>query len=188
MIGGETGVQMTTVTVRYWAAARAAAGRDTESVAAGTLADLVPQLSQGRPELARVLRICTFMADGHQLDKTTPLPDGATIDALPPSPAANPGHPPLTPPQTPAPNMGPAPLPIVGPTWSACRASSDPTGQHSGLGPVAETLEVAASLLRLDPATLHASAGPGRSPGSGWRGDRVPQQSCQPLPGGIAVP
>lgn len=51
------------VTVRYWAAARAAAGCRQESVAAETVGELVALLQQ-RPELARVLRTSSLLIDG----------------------------------------------------------------------------------------------------------------------------
>jgi molybdopterin converting factor small subunit len=60
---------MPEVTIRYFAAARTAAG---ESSAAG------------RPELARVLGICTFLLDGQRADPATVLHAGAQVDALPP--------------------------------------------------------------------------------------------------------
>lgn len=79
---------MATVTVRYWAAARTAAGRSTETtetIGAGTLAEIIGRLSADRPELARVLGICSFLVDDRRADPaTTTLPDGAVVDALPP--------------------------------------------------------------------------------------------------------
>ncbi len=75
---------LATVTVRYWAAARAAAGRASETREASTLADVVRQVGDGRPELARVLGICSFLVDGSRVGQSAPLPDGAVVDALPP--------------------------------------------------------------------------------------------------------
>ena len=75
---------MATVTVRYWAAARAAAGRARETTDAGTLADVIDRLCEGRPELARVLGICSFLVDDLRAGPSTPLADGAVVDALPP--------------------------------------------------------------------------------------------------------
>lgn len=75
---------MGTVTVRYWAAARAAAGRPSETTDAGTLADVIVRVSTDRPELARVLGICSFLVDDRRADPATTLTDGAVIDALPP--------------------------------------------------------------------------------------------------------
>jgi len=55
------------LTVRYFAAARAAAGTETETVqtASGTtVSALVNTLAERGPELARVLRRCSFLCDG----------------------------------------------------------------------------------------------------------------------------
>ncbi|GAA1612027.1 hypothetical protein GCM10009742_73770 [Kribbella karoonensis] len=41
-------------------------------------------VSSDRPELARVLSICTFLLDGERADASTPLTAGALVDALPP--------------------------------------------------------------------------------------------------------
>jgi sulfur-carrier protein len=61
------------VTVRYFAAARAAAGAEVETVSlerGTTVAELVAQLGGRNEELARVLKRCSFLCDG--------------IDVLPP--------------------------------------------------------------------------------------------------------
>lgn len=73
-------------TVRLFAAAAEAAGRDTEDVAAGTLADLRAALvDRHGTELERVLRRCSFLVDGVRADDpTTPVPDDVTVDVLPP--------------------------------------------------------------------------------------------------------
>jgi sulfur-carrier protein len=74
------------VTVRYFAGARAAAGVDTEIRAATTLDELVGQLvdSHGE-ELERVLTACSFLVDGTQTrDRSLVLEPGATVDVLPP--------------------------------------------------------------------------------------------------------
>lgn len=75
---------MTEITVRYWAAARAAAGEPTATVSAETLADLLATVGRERPALAEVLAICSFLVDGERLDPAAPLADGAVVDALPP--------------------------------------------------------------------------------------------------------
>jgi molybdopterin converting factor small subunit len=75
---------MAKVTVRYWAAARAAAGQDIETIDADTLGDAVRQISEGRPDLARLLGICSFLVDNTRADPATPLTEGAVVDALPP--------------------------------------------------------------------------------------------------------
>jgi sulfur-carrier protein len=75
---------MAEVTVRYWAAARAAAGHAEAGVEAGSVRELVDTVAAGRPELRRVLGICSFLVDGARANAGTPLTDGAVVDVLPP--------------------------------------------------------------------------------------------------------
>jgi molybdopterin converting factor small subunit len=76
------------LTVRYFAAARAAAGTETESlrVATGTtVAALVESLATRGPELAKVLQRCSFLCDGIAVrDQSVELTNGQIIDVLPP--------------------------------------------------------------------------------------------------------
>ncbi len=76
------------LTVRYFAAARAAAGAETENVRVEpgtTVAELVETLAARGPELARLLRRCSFLRDGIAVrDEAIKLSDGQTIDVLPP--------------------------------------------------------------------------------------------------------
>ncbi len=75
-----------TVTVRYFAGARAASGVDTESREAATLDELVGQLVGAHGEkLGRVLTACSFLVDGTSTrDRTLALSPGAVVDVLPP--------------------------------------------------------------------------------------------------------
>ena len=75
---------MAEVTIRYFAAARAAAGESTATADAASVKDLVVTVSADRPELARVLGICSFLVDGERVDLETTLRPGALVDALPP--------------------------------------------------------------------------------------------------------
>ncbi|MDT0275919.1 MoaD/ThiS family protein [Blastococcus goldschmidtiae] len=77
---------MTTVTVRYFAGARAASGVDTETRQAAPLDQLVAQLVDTHGErLARVLTACSFLVDGTQArDRALELSPGAVVDVLPP--------------------------------------------------------------------------------------------------------
>jgi len=75
---------MPEVTIRYFAAARSAAGESTATAQAGSVKELVSTVSVDRPELARVLGICTFMVDGVRVELDAHLGDGALVDALPP--------------------------------------------------------------------------------------------------------
>ena len=76
------------VTVRYFAAARAAAGAESESVIlrpGTTVADLVERLAVPGTRLATVLGRCSYLCDGIAVrDDTKALRSGDTIDVLPP--------------------------------------------------------------------------------------------------------
>ena len=75
-----------TVTVRYFAGARAAVGVDTETREAGSLDQLVGQIVDTHGErLEKVLTACSFLVDGTQTrDRSLVLAPGATVDVLPP--------------------------------------------------------------------------------------------------------
>jgi molybdopterin converting factor small subunit len=80
---------MTRVAVRYFAAARAAAGAETESVelpGGGSIEDTLAVVRERHgAELARVLERCSFLLDEVAVrDRSVPVPDGATLDVLPP--------------------------------------------------------------------------------------------------------
>ena len=81
-------VTVDTITVRYFAAARAAAGSESEQLtvrSGATVAELVDTLGGRSQELARVLGRCSFLCDGMAVrNKTQPLRAGNTIDVLPP--------------------------------------------------------------------------------------------------------
>jgi molybdopterin synthase sulfur carrier subunit len=69
------------ITVRYFAAAAEAAGVDTEQLPDRVVAaDLVRR----HPGLADVLGRCALLADGVRLAPDQPVPEGATLDVLPP--------------------------------------------------------------------------------------------------------
>lgn len=73
-----------TVTVRYWAGARAAAGVDTEEVSAGLLSEVSSRLVEVRPALSEVLPRCTLLVDGVRSGPETPLAGGELVEVLPP--------------------------------------------------------------------------------------------------------
>jgi molybdopterin converting factor small subunit len=85
-LDGRRGTMGYVVTVRYFAAARAAAGLTEERTESGTLADLVARLSADHGDgLARVLGVASFLVDGVAWhDRDAALPAGATVDVLPP--------------------------------------------------------------------------------------------------------
>lgn len=76
------------VTVRYFAAARAAAGVESETVTVprgATMADLVGNLAGRDARLATVLGRCSYLCDGIAVRlQGTALRPGETIDVLPP--------------------------------------------------------------------------------------------------------
>ena len=76
------------VTIRYFAAARAAAEAESETVVlrpGTTVAELVDRLSVPGTRLATVLSRCSYLCDGIAVrDETKALRSGNTIDVLPP--------------------------------------------------------------------------------------------------------
>lgn len=77
-----------TVSVRFFAAARSAAGTECSEVAlptGSTIDDLASDLCCRSDELARVLQKCSFLCDGLAVrDRTVALQSGQTVDVLPP--------------------------------------------------------------------------------------------------------
>jgi sulfur-carrier protein len=74
------------VTVRYWAGAKAAAGREEQVVEAGTLGELLGAIG-GNVPLDRVLEASSLLVDGTAVrrdDTAHPLPSNAVVDVLPP--------------------------------------------------------------------------------------------------------
>jgi len=79
------------VRVRYWAAARAAAGRDTDDVSGETLAevlDAVRSLHADKAKFAQVVGVCSVLIGerpvGSQDPETVRIGAGETVELLPP--------------------------------------------------------------------------------------------------------
>ena len=76
------------VTVRFFAAAGAAAGTESETITVrpgATVAELVDGLALRNARLAAVLRRCSYLCDGIAVrDDAATLRAGDTIDVLPP--------------------------------------------------------------------------------------------------------
>lgn len=76
------------ITVRYFAAARAASGSDTEQLMVcpgAAVEEFVDGLARRGPEMAHVLLRCSFLCDGVAIrDRAQLLREGNTIDVLPP--------------------------------------------------------------------------------------------------------
>lgn len=81
---------MATVTLRYWAAARDAAGVAEQRVTADTLAKALAQAGESdvRTRLEAVLQRSSFLIDGAPVGRraaeSVQLSDGAVIEVLPP--------------------------------------------------------------------------------------------------------
>jgi molybdopterin synthase sulfur carrier subunit len=88
-MGPVTTTALRTVTVRYFAAAKAAAGRDSETVevpTGATVAALADTLAERHgPEFGRVLARCSYLVDEIAVrDPQRVLPEDAVVDVLPP--------------------------------------------------------------------------------------------------------
>jgi molybdopterin synthase sulfur carrier subunit len=75
--------------IRYWAAARAAAGVAEEPYDAATLEEALVAAAAGRgEEFERVIARSSFLIDeapvGTRVHASVALPDGGTIEVLPP--------------------------------------------------------------------------------------------------------
>lgn len=81
---------MPTVTIRYWAGARDAAGVETDVVEAASVAEALAAAAADRAgdaEYARVMGLCSFLLDGRRLGdqgRTAPLDGPVEVEALPP--------------------------------------------------------------------------------------------------------
>jgi molybdopterin converting factor small subunit len=84
-----------TATLRFWAAAREAAGAAEETVRAATLGEALDEAvlrrggeEGGGAELRRVLACSSVLLDGTRVGPadraSVPLPDGAVVEILPP--------------------------------------------------------------------------------------------------------
>jgi sulfur-carrier protein len=88
---GETRVSTPRVQVRYWAAAKAAAGVSEELVEGGTVAEVleaVRERHQHEPRFDKVLSVCSFLVGETPLGGRDPaavhVADGDVLDVLPP--------------------------------------------------------------------------------------------------------
>jgi len=79
------------VLVRYWAGARAAAGRSEDRVGAGSLEEVLAAALALQPDndrLARVVAICSILIGDAVVSgrdhASVDVPDGAVVELLPP--------------------------------------------------------------------------------------------------------
>ncbi|RSN01909.1 molybdopterin synthase sulfur carrier subunit [Nonomuraea sp. WAC 01424] len=79
---------MATGRIRYWAAAKEAAGVAEESFEAATLDELMTKITENRAELARVVGRSSFLVDGAPVGlrahDSVVLGEGVTVEVLPP--------------------------------------------------------------------------------------------------------
>lgn len=82
---------MASGTIRYWAAAKSAAGTAEEPYDAATLSEALAAARsrhRARPDFARTLLRCSFLVDGVSVGErgheTVPLSEGGTVEVLPP--------------------------------------------------------------------------------------------------------
>lgn len=83
------GVVVSRVQVRYWAAAKAAAGVAEQALEGDTLAEVLTAAGLGRDaRFAQVLSVCGLLVDGAPVGSrdhaTLRLTEGAVIEVLPP--------------------------------------------------------------------------------------------------------
>ncbi|HRV67316.1 MAG: MoaD/ThiS family protein [Candidatus Nanopelagicales bacterium] len=71
------------VTIRFFAAAREAAGRPSVEVAAGPIGGQLAGLGLGA-RFDEVLAVSTVLCDGRRIELDDPVGAGATVDVLPP--------------------------------------------------------------------------------------------------------
>ena len=80
---------MVMVSLYYWAGARAAAGVESETTAASTVAEALATVLATRadPAFSRVVQACSLLVDGvaaHPDDLDRPLSGPVRVDVLPP--------------------------------------------------------------------------------------------------------
>lgn len=79
---------MASVTLRYWAAAKEAAGTAQETVVAGTLAEVLAAARSRDPRLRAILARSSFLVDGAPVGSRAPesvvLGEAAVVEVLPP--------------------------------------------------------------------------------------------------------
>ena len=72
------------VTVRSWAAARAATGVDEERRAPGSVAAVLAGAAADHPDLVPVLAVASTLLDGTAVDGDATAGGGSTLEVLPP--------------------------------------------------------------------------------------------------------
>ncbi|GAA2737763.1 MoaD/ThiS family protein [Pedococcus aerophilus] len=78
------GTRAGSVTVRYWAGARAAAGTEQDVVSGGTVAEAVAAVTDLHPALEPIAAVSTLLLDGRAVGRDAALADGSVLEVLPP--------------------------------------------------------------------------------------------------------
>ena len=74
----------TGVEVRFFAAARAAAGVETANFTPATFEEIIAQATQANPTLAHIVSQCSFLLDSVAVhDMSIAVKEGSVIDVLP---------------------------------------------------------------------------------------------------------
>lgn len=77
-------VEVVEVTVRYWAAARAATGVASERLTGRTVEEVLHAAVEVHPGLRPISRVATFLLDGRTAARESVLTPGVTLEVLPP--------------------------------------------------------------------------------------------------------
>lgn len=72
------------VRVRFWAAARAAAGVEETTVTAASVGEARSELVHAMPALEPLLPLCSILVDGVRADPGRALHEGSVVEVLPP--------------------------------------------------------------------------------------------------------
>jgi sulfur-carrier protein len=87
----ETGLTLPRVTVRYWAAARAAAGRTDDQIAGATVSDVLAQAKvahANNPRFAAIVDVSSFLLGARPVTTldlaSVRVSDGDVLEVLPP--------------------------------------------------------------------------------------------------------
>ena len=72
------------ITARLFAGVRERAGQRTIEVGGSTIADVRASLAELCPPVADLLGACRFALDDEFVFDDTPVPDGSTVDVIPP--------------------------------------------------------------------------------------------------------
>ncbi len=80
----ESQTPLATVTVRYWAAARAATGTPQELRPPGTVAAVLRDAAADHPGLDQVVAVASTLLDGVAVGPDADVPPGSVLEVLPP--------------------------------------------------------------------------------------------------------